>query len=316
MVALLAVVCGLAGAVSRAPDAAPNPRPGVRGVMLISVDGLRPDLVLEADAPNLRKLMARGSYSLWAITTPLAITLPSHTSMLTGVGPDVHGVTWNGDTPPGTQRYPARPTLFELAKRAGYRTAMSAGKPKFKALAVPGTLDRSFVPLIQATTDNIVTDTAARWIAENPPHVLFVHLPGVDAAGHTFGWGSNEQLAAIAAADECIGRLLDALTSRRLLDSTVVLVTADHGGAGRSHGKGDERSLRIPWIIAGPGIPAGFDLNRNAEVTIHTEDTFATLCSMLGIAPGDSIAGRVVDLASGAPRDSAGATGVAVQHGH
>ncbi|GIW74943.1 MAG: hypothetical protein KatS3mg104_0006 [Phycisphaerae bacterium] len=53
-------------------------------VLIISIDGLRPDLALRAEMPNLRSLLRNGSYSFWAYTTPAAITLPSHTSMLTG----------------------------------------------------------------------------------------------------------------------------------------------------------------------------------------------------------------------------------------
>lgn len=289
LIAFPSIACALPEAGAAAPRA--------RGVLLISIDGLRPDLVLRADTPRMRGLMARGSFSLWALTTQVAITLPSHTSMLTGVPPDVHRVTWNGD-PPAANSWPARPTLFALAKQAGYRTAMVAGKSKFAALAVPGTLDHCFVPA-DMRGDSTVTDTAVRWIREDAPQVLFVHLPLVDATGHNYGWGTPEQLTAIAKADRCIGRLLDALEQKNLLDSTVVLVTADHGGAGKSHGKGDDRSLHIPWIIAGPGIRAGYDLTQDAKLTIHTEDSFATLCSVLGIAIPGAIAGRVVN--TGAP---------------
>lgn len=266
-----------------------------RGVLMISVDGLRPDLIFRADTPNLRNLMARGSFTLWALTVPLAVTLPSHTSMLTGVPVEVHGVTWNGD-PPNSKSWPARPTLFAVAKQAGYRTAMVAGKSKFAALAVPGTLDHCYVPP-DMRGDSTVTDTAAGWIRADAPQVLFVHLPLVDAAGHNYGWGSPEQITAVAKADRCIGRLLDALAQKNLLDSTVVLVTADHGGAGKSHGRGDDRSLHIPWIIAGPGIRQGYDLTQDANLTIHTEDSFATVCSLLGIPVADSIMGRVVNTA-------------------
>jgi predicted AlkP superfamily pyrophosphatase or phosphodiesterase len=296
--------------VAGPPHPVATPLPGVRGVVLVSVDGLRPDLVLRAEAPTLRALMARGCFSLWALTTPLAVTLPSHASMLTGVPPATHGIVWNGDRPAGARLHPARPTLFELARWAGYRTAMAAGKSKFVALAVPGTLDRSYVPATSVTTDSTVTDTAVRWIAESAPQVLFVHLPQVDTAGHASGWGSNDQLAAIATADRCIGRLLEALERRHLLDSTVFLVTADHGGAGRSHGPGDPRSLHIPWIIAGPGIRHGVDLTLDAGLVIHTEDSFATLCFVLGIPVTERITGRVVEAAFAEPRQPTHAPGV------
>jgi len=52
---------------------------------MISIDGGRPDLLLRAGMPNLRRLMREGSYSMWAKTTAQAVTLPLHMSMLTGV---------------------------------------------------------------------------------------------------------------------------------------------------------------------------------------------------------------------------------------
>ena len=71
-------------------------------------------------------------------------------------------------------------------------------------------------------------------------------------------------------------------------------MTADHGGAGKSHGPDDPRSRETPWIISGPGVRHDFDLSTLAELTVRTEDTFATRCSVLGIAPALAVDGRVV----------------------
>ena len=68
-----------------------------RAVLIITIDGLRPDAALRANMPNLRKLMAEGSFTFWARTTNQAITLPSHTSMVTGVTVEKHGITWNSE---------------------------------------------------------------------------------------------------------------------------------------------------------------------------------------------------------------------------
>jgi predicted AlkP superfamily pyrophosphatase or phosphodiesterase len=268
--------------------------PSLRRVLLVSIDGLRPDVLLRADTPVLHALMRRGSFTMWAQTTAVSVTLPSHVSMLTGVPPSTHGIEWNSDLPLKRPIYPAVPTLFELARSAGLSTAMVAGKSKFTALVKPGTLDWAFVPAKGVIGDDIVADTAVRLIESHAPQVLFVHLPGVDSSGHASGWGSDAQLAAAATADRCLGRLLDALDRRRLLDSTCVLVSADHGGAGKSHGPDDPRSRNIPWIIAGPGIRRNFDLTTVADVVVRTEDTFGTLCALLGLSPPARTVGRLV----------------------
>src|SRR4051794_27495970 len=71
----------------RAQPMKPATRPvrQINRALIISVDGLRPDLLARAYAPNIRGLMNAGSFSLWARTTAVAVTLPSHVSMLTGV---------------------------------------------------------------------------------------------------------------------------------------------------------------------------------------------------------------------------------------
>jgi arylsulfatase A-like enzyme len=228
---------------------------------------------------------------MWARTTDVAVTLPSHVSMLTGVSPEKHRVDWNDDQP---GRYPAWPTLLEIARQAGYTTAMAAGKSKFHALEKPGSLNWSYVPGASIVNDASVTDTAVAWIALRKPQVFFVHLPSVDTAGHKYGWGSREQLDAIAIADASIGRILDGLREQNILDSTLVIVSADHGGAGKSHGAGDVRSLTIPWIAAGPGVCASLDLTTDADLTVRTEDTFATAAYALGLTPPQTVDGKAV----------------------
>ena len=84
-------------------------------------------------------------------------------------------------------------------------------------------------------------------------------------------------------ADKCIGQVLDALEEQKLTDSTVVILTADHGGRQKWHGPNDPRARHIPWIVVGPGVKAGLDLDSIMEQQVNIEDTFATACTMLGI---------------------------------
>lgn len=268
---------GLPTARRFAPD-----KPLAERVVIISIDGLRPDLLAVADAPTLRGLAAAGSYTFWAQTVadPHVYTLPAHTTMLTGVDPDRHGVTWNGYI---EASYPQVPTLFELAKARGLTTAMAGGKTKFVAVAKPGTLDHAYLPPDEPVADAVVARAAAWFVREHRPHVLFVHLPGVDTTGHAAGWGSPAQRAAVGSADAAAGEVLAAVRDAGLAAGTVVLVTADHGGAGPSHGPGDPRSRTIPWIVAGPGVRRNADLTADPSLAVRAVDTFATACGVLGI---------------------------------
>ena len=263
---------------------APAAEAADKRVLIISVDGLRPDLALRGDCPILRGLMERGSFTLWAQTTPLGKTLPSHTSMLTGQTVPVHGIRWNSTkVPAGVEyTYAQVPTLFALARQHGYSTAMVAGKRKFGALDQPDTLDHRFVP-DELAGDLQVTDEAVRLVRAHAPQVLFVHLPQTDSTGHKQGWGSPEQMRVIAQADQCIGRVLAALEERGMLAPTLVIVTADHGGWRKNHDGSDPRGRTIPWIASGPGVVPGRDLTLVKDLQVRTEDTFATACAFLGI---------------------------------
>ena len=264
------------------------PRPGVEHVMLVSIDGLRPDVALRADMKNLRALMAVGAFTFWARTTAVSVTLPSHTSMVTGVAPDTHEIVWNWDLPLREPVYPAVPTVMELARKAGMTTAMAAGKSKFAVLAKPGTVTQVFMPGSRNSSvdDDTVADHAVSMIERLKPALLFVHFPGADSAGHSKGWGSPAQLAAAAHIDVQLGRLLTALDAAGIRGSTAVLVSADHGGAGLTHGPDDPRSRHIPWILTGPGVRKGYDLTQHRDLEVHTEDSAATICYLLGLKSG------------------------------
>lgn len=275
--------------------ALPSPGCAAPHVVIVSIDGLRPDVALRADMPGLRSLLARGSFTMYAVTTDTAVTLPSHVSMLTGVAPSKHGILYNADPGPGDRQAPLWPTLFELAHRAGLTTALCAGKGKFSVLADPGAVDTSFIPARGGLLpDSIVAGVAARWIATRRPRVLFLHLPSLDPVGHAIGWGSPSHVAAAATADRALVQVLRALAHAGLTDSTLVIVTADHGGAGKTHGGLDARSHFIPWIAAGPGVRHNFDLTQLPALRVRTEDTFATACAWLGLAIAKPVDGRAV----------------------
>ncbi|MBI3241070.1 MAG: alkaline phosphatase family protein, partial [Chloroflexi bacterium] len=120
------------------PTATPTPLPPSK-VVVISIDGLRPDGLLQANAPNIFALAKRGAYTWKAQTIFPPVTLPSHASMLTGYTPEGHGLTWNDNLP--DRGAIAVPTILSIAREAGLRTVMITGKEKFRQLNAPGSTD-------------------------------------------------------------------------------------------------------------------------------------------------------------------------------
>ena len=277
-----------------APDALPKGDAITRRILILSIDGARPDLVLRAKMPTVQGLLAQSTFTFWARTTPHSITLPSHVSMLTGVVPRKHKIEWNEDLRLVEPVYPRFPTLFEVAKRAGLTTAMAAGKSKFNVLGKPGTLDWAFVTTEEKTEDADIAAEAVRILREHQPEVMFVHLPSVDNAGHKYGWSSPQQMAALAGVDGAVAQLLVALDDQKLREQTAVLITADHGGSGLTHMADDPRARFIPWILTGPGIRKGVDLTIYPKTAVDTEDTFATASKLLGLPMSADLDGEPV----------------------
>ncbi len=268
-------------APSDSPQVTP-PRDSVtRHVVLISVDGLRPDAIEKFEAPTLRRLVSKGSYSLSASTILPSKTLPSHTSMLTGVPPDRHGIVWNDARATQTDDV-ALPTIFTVARSNGYRTAAFFSKSKFHSLQRPGTLDYSKAPggwFGRWSSDRIVTDVET-YLGTARPNVLFVHLADPDAAGHQHGWMSADYGRGVLSADAAIAKVLVAADRAYGPGEYSLIVTADHGGHDRDHGSSDSRDVTIPWIAWGQGVIPG----RLAGAPIHTMDTAATVLWVLGLS--------------------------------
>lgn len=282
-----------AAAIPPATLAATPDRPIVRSahVVVISIDGLRPDAIDAFGAPTLQRLVREGSYSLRAQTILPSKTLPSHTSMVTGVGPEVHGITWNGDMTAlrGTVRVP---TMFGLARRAGLSTAAFFSKSKFHHLEVPGTLDHVASPwgwfgrwTAETTVEEVEED-----LAEERPNLTFVHFGEPDYAGHQFGWMGPEYAAAVHKADWAVARVLREADRVFGAGSYTVIVTADHGGDGHGHGLDTPEHRTIPWIAWGHGVQGGMEL----PAGIRTVDTAATTLWLLGVPVPRSWQGRPV----------------------
>jgi predicted AlkP superfamily pyrophosphatase or phosphodiesterase len=216
--------------------------------------------------PNLLTLMQSGAYSVNARTTFPSATLPSHASMLTGLCPQKHAVTWNDYLP--EYGYAQGTDLFDLAHAAGLKTAMVVGKKKLIQITEPPSLDYF---LFVNDRDLIL---AQRLSVEAPIdfNLLFVHFALTDMMGHEYGWNSPNQLSVIRRADEALGLTLAWLEANALRQETLLLITSDHGGHEFTHGSSDPQDMTIPWVLSGAGVRPGL-----LNTPIQTTDTAATL---------------------------------------
>ncbi|HED66626.1 MAG TPA: tetratricopeptide repeat protein [Planctomycetes bacterium] len=298
-----AVSCGGDGSF----EAHENERKGRPNLLLITIDTVRADHLgaygaTEADTPVIDSLAAEGTLFEEAYS-PAPMTLPAHATLLTGLLPPQHGARVNGV-------HKLDGDLVTLAERLvgeGYRTGAFVAA---FVLSRRFGLDQGFevfdddldgayeqeVPseLARYRPGDRVVDSALAWLArtvgmgEGRPFFLWVHLYDAHFPWHAHGDREGTEGSydgEIAFVDEQVGRLRSWFAENGLADNTLVALVADHGeGLGDHHETEhayllNEEVLRVPWILAGPGVPAGLRI----DTLVSMEDFEPTVMELLGI---------------------------------
>ena len=220
-------------------------------VILISIDGMRPDGFLNCKNPFAEKMMELGAYSLNAKSMTPSVTLPCHLSIFHSVPPVRHGITTNTYIPF------ARPIngLFEQIKMAGGVSAMYYGWEPLRDVSRPSSL--TFSGYINAYaeehTDGKLTDMAIERIEKSKPDFVFLYMVETDEkGGHDAGWMSETYLDYINHAVDNVRRVWEAFG-----DEYTIIVTADHGGHDRSHGSDMPEDMLIPQFYIGKRFTPG-----------------------------------------------------------
>jgi predicted AlkP superfamily pyrophosphatase or phosphodiesterase len=248
--------------------------PRTNHVFIVSFDGGKPAVMQQSAMPTLMGMMKEGAGTFNAQTIFPSITLVSHTSMLTGVGPAKHKIDWNSWAP--EKGLVTVPTVFAEAKKNGLSTAMYVSKEKFKHLNLPGSVDSFEKP---SSKSKEVATAVSKYIVQKKPNLCFIHFTDTDTTGHDSGWGSPEQIQAFGDEDTALKIVMDAIKTAGLDKDCVVILTADHGGHDKTHGSNSPVDMTIPWIAWGKDVKAGFSIT----TPITTYDTAATALWLLDV---------------------------------
>ncbi len=307
---------------SRAWFAAKAPK----NLLLVSIDTLRADHLgsygyAAAQTPRLDGL-ARSGLRFARATTVMPLTLPAHSSLMTGTFPAWHGVRDNGGFYLGEDQTTMAETLRDQGFRTGgfvssfvldHRWGIAQGFEKFfddfdleKFADAPG------MDVIQRPGSETV-DQALSWLSAEGerPFFAWVHLYDPHTpyeAPEPFRSRFPATMigaydAEIATADAQLGRLLDALEVEGRLKDTLVMVTGDHGEMLGEHGEPThgffiyDAATHIPVIVAGPGVPA-----REVPNQIRIVDLMPTALELLRVGAPKQVQGvSLMPLARGEP---------------
>lgn len=267
--------------------------PRERHVLILGIDGCRPDALAAADTPNIDGLIAQGAYVALAQAEDITISGPGWSSMLTGVHRFKHGVVDNSFAGSRIDQYPHFFQRLESVCEA--RTVSIANWAPINTQILRGRAD----VVLTGGPDDTVADRAVNALLTSTMDVLFVAFDEVDATGHAYGFDPSvpQYVAKIAQTDGRIGRILTALQSRPTYagEDWLILLTADHGGTiDGSHGQNIPAHRTIPFLVSGPSSAVGTTITPAPELV----DLPATVMTFLGVSidPAWGWDGRAVGL--------------------
>jgi predicted AlkP superfamily pyrophosphatase or phosphodiesterase len=288
-------------AIGQAPT---DPQTRVPRVLLIGIDGVRPDVLAEVETPNLDALIERGAFTDRARTGYPTVSGPGWSSFLTGVWPEKHGVT---DNEFQGKNYDAFPDLF---------TRIESVRPELETWVaadwLPLVANDHNGPVISDAVDtkHVLDGYTEGWaeadertvlLAETAlslraPDAMFVYLGNPDETSHQHRSIGLEYREAIALADRHVGRLVAAVRARSTTEEDwLILVSTDHGRTAQGgHGGDSPEERTIFYLASGPSVNPG-----SISEPVFIVDVAVTALTHLGIdiEPGWDLDGRAVGLA-------------------
>lgn len=244
-------------------------------VILILVDGMRPDGMMQCGNPFAQKMVENSTYSLKARTVMPSVTLPCHMSLFHSVDPQRHGILTNGYVP---QVRPIK-GMFDRFDDYDKKCAFFYTWEELRDLGRPDHLDVGLCinQHKQSDTDIKITDAAIKYINESNPDFLFLYLGETDeVGGHDCGWMSEQYMKSVSKALSCVEKLQNSISE----DYTIILL-ADHGGHDRSHGSDMPEDMTIPILFCGKPFEKGKEL----EGDVSIKDVAVTIAKLLQVPP-------------------------------
>lgn len=305
------------GCSRRAPEERAQPAPRDANVVLITLDTTRADhLSCNGDprayrgpkTPHLDALAARGVRFTQA-TAQVPLTLPSHACIMTGTYPVVHGLRDMG----GFSLARNHATIASVVHQAGFKTAAFVGSVVLsKRMGFANGFDvydddmgsqkeaGELPGIFPERRAGVVTDRALDWLRQNASRKFFLwvhyydpHSPYDPPQPYKRLYSKDLYSGEIAYMDEQVSRLLDGIEQLGLSGRTLIVAIGDHGEGLGEHGELThgiflyETTLRVPFIIAGPGVP----VLKVIDAQVRSIDVMPTVLAFLNLPASSEVQG-------------------------
>jgi hypothetical protein len=261
---------------------------GVSRVIVVILDGLRPDAIGRFQLGAMTELMSGGAWTLDATTISPSVTVSAITTLLTGVSPDTHGL--KGDRvfiPRAAAELVALPEILASSRFDSWGFVHHLPMI-FRGVAARVARRLGFRRLcVEGSTASEILDAASPLLTEQNRGLFVLHWPDADAAGHRAGWMSNEYGEACRQMDAALDRLISLADDGR----TMFVLLADHGGGGAKHNDHESAhpaDMTIPLVLWGAGVAPTW--LSGASIL----DVPPTVLAALGVTPPSCFEGRVL----------------------
>jgi len=277
--------------------------PREKKVLVIGIDGVRPDVLAEVPTPHIDALIADGTFADDVQSKAQTISGPGWSSMVIGAWPDKHLVTNNDFTGNDYATYPDFLTRLEWVAPEISTFAVldwpplgttESGGPLFSD-TIDAKLNFNGEEGGYEAADAASVAAAVRYLSHQDPDAAFVYIGNPDVAAHDTGV-SPEYRRSIEIADTHVGELLAAIRSRSTYDQEdwLILISTDHGHKDEGgHGGESPEEKTVFYLASGPSAAKG-----EPAVLPNLVDIAVTAMAHLGVRvdPAWDLDGKVVGL--------------------
>lgn len=233
-------------------------------VVLIGLDGWGAYSVEKADMPNVKKLMADGSYTLKKRSVLPSSSAVNWASMFMGAGPELHGYTeWYSETPELPSREVNKqnifPTVFSLLRQSDPKAEIGCIYEWKTIRCLVDTFALNYDKHVAEAEKNpaAAAQYAVEYIKKARPNLVSIIIDNPDHVGHAEGHDTPGYYTTMTELDGYVGQIIEAVKEAGMLDETIFIVTSDHGGINKGHGGKTMQEMETPFIISGKNINQG-----------------------------------------------------------
>lgn len=266
-------------------------------VVLIGLDGWGAYSVEKAEMPAVKEMMKNGSYTLEKRSVLPSSSAVNWASMFMGAGPELHGYTeWGSRTPELPSRevshYGIFPSVFGLLRDANPQAEIGC---IYEWEGISYLVERKALNYDKHVTEvkddpAATARLAADYIRSARPTLLAVIFDNPDHVGHASGHDTPEYYAVLKQLDAYIARIRQAVEEAGLLDDTIFIISADHGGIKKGHGGKTMQEMQTPLIFCGKNIKKGGRI----DDSVMQFDIASTIAYIFGLQQPQVWIGRPV----------------------